>query len=127
MKSKSEIKKAAEAFDALTPEERKEELVQLGFTEEEIAEVEKKLNPLNKGNGNDEGDGDGDGNPQPPKKDKKKKPVGGPFFEEWKLVRSEGTVQRLKLLKTVSISHERAERLNAHKDNSLLEYVLVED
>lgn len=121
MKSKAEIKNAAKTFDSITPEERNQELTQLGFTEEEIAEVEKQLNPLvTKGKDPDEN--------EPPKPAKKKKQSeGGPRYEEWKLVRSEGKVERLKHLKTISISHERAERLNAHKENSLLEYVLVED
>lgn len=121
MKSRSEIKNAAKTFDSITPEERNQELTQLGFTEDEIAEVEKQLNPLvTKGKDSEE--------PEVPKPSKKKKELAkNPRYEEWKLVRSEGKVEQLKMLRTLSISPERAERLNAHKENSLLEYVLVED
>lgn len=115
MKSKKEIKDAAKLFDGITPEERAEELTTLGFTEEDIQEVEKLLTP--------------DVTPTPPpagKVNKAKTTSGHPMFEEWRLARIDGKLEQAKKVKTVKLSQERADRLNAHEENSLVRYVPVD-
>lgn len=113
MKSKKEIKDAAKTFDSVTPEERAEELTALGFTPEEIAEVEKLVV----------------GEEPPATKDKKTKvdktEGGHPEFEEWRLARIDGELTQAKHVKNVKISQERADRLNAHEANSFVRYVKI--
>lgn len=118
MKSKKEIKDAAKLFDSITPEERSEELTTLGFTEAEIQEVDNILNAST---------GVQQQPPAPLAEKKQSKPkTGHPIFEEWRLARIDGKLEQAKLVKTVSISQERADRLNAHEENSLVRYVLVD-
>lgn len=119
MKSKKEIKDAAKLFDSITTEERAEELTALGFTPEEVAEVEKLVV------------GEQPQATPPAKNEKKqgndKEKSSHPKFEEWRLARIDGKLEQAKKVKTVKISQERADRLNAHEENSLVRYVKVEN